>query len=501
MTDDTEKQFEFERRYNTTLESVVSTLQWLFIALILAFVFRAFIVEPFRIPTGSMAETLRGVHYHLRCTRCGYELDLGGDREIDHSPKCASCGYLVNIKDVPPVLNGDRIFVLKSIYQFHEPKRWDVVVFKYPVDPKQNYIKRLIGKPGETIEIVDGDIYIDGVIARKPPHVQEEFWMSIFNNDYQAAGRAQREARLAIEDMKEDRDHLNFKWGQPFTNREGSAWNFAADGPTAFELNVAADSRHTIYYDTSKGNDFKARYMYNSATYGLHPECSDLMVEYYVVAGSDAGHAGVMLSKYGREYRGWVDFSGELVLEAAIDKGVVRLASKAIDAVGDGDSGKLRFANVDHQLVLEYGDKKIKWDLGVEVGSAGVVEDGQEPAVQVFGSGKMRLAHLAIYRDMYYMGQTSVRAREGKPFALGEDEFFMCGDNSPDSFDSRLWATDGVGNGGRRYRQGIVPREYLVGKAFYVYWGDAFKPFENLLPIIPNFSKMGVIYGGSEREY
>ena len=161
MTDGSEKQVEFERRYNTTLEGVVNTVQWLAIALILAFVFRAFIVEPFRIPTGSMAETLRGVHYHLRCTRCGYSLDLGGDRGNDPMPRCASCGYWIDTKDVPAMLNGDRIFVLKSIYQFQKPQRWDVVVFKYPPDPDTNYIKRLIGRPGETLEFVDGDEVLD----------------------------------------------------------------------------------------------------------------------------------------------------------------------------------------------------------------------------------------------------------------------------------------------------------------------------------------------------
>ena len=81
MTDGSEKQVEFERRYNTTLEGVVNTVQWLAIALILAFVFRAFIVEPFRIPTGSMADTLRGAHFQVRCVQCGYDYNCNFEYE------------------------------------------------------------------------------------------------------------------------------------------------------------------------------------------------------------------------------------------------------------------------------------------------------------------------------------------------------------------------------------------------------------------------------------
>ena len=84
------------------------------------------------------------------------------------------------------------------------------------------------------------------------------------------------------------------------------------------------------------------------------------------------------------------------------------------------------------------------------------------------------------------------------PFLLGPDEFFVCGDNSMDSFDSRCWASDGKGNNHKTFSQGVVPREHLVGKAFFLYWGDAFRPFENTLPLIPNFSEMKRIYGGEK---
>ena len=51
---------------------VANTFEWLITAFILAFVFRAFVMEAFRIPTGSMADTLKGAHFRLRCQQCGY---------------------------------------------------------------------------------------------------------------------------------------------------------------------------------------------------------------------------------------------------------------------------------------------------------------------------------------------------------------------------------------------------------------------------------------------
>jgi hypothetical protein len=52
---------------------IANTFEWLITAFILAFVFRAFVMEAFRIPTGSMADTLKGAHFRLGCPQCGYK--------------------------------------------------------------------------------------------------------------------------------------------------------------------------------------------------------------------------------------------------------------------------------------------------------------------------------------------------------------------------------------------------------------------------------------------
>ena len=87
------------------------------IAVILAVIIRIFIVEAFKIPSGSM---------------------------------------------IPTLLVGDHLLVNKFLYRFKEPERGDVIVFKYPDDPSRNFIKRIIGVGGDTIEVRDKVLYVNG---------------------------------------------------------------------------------------------------------------------------------------------------------------------------------------------------------------------------------------------------------------------------------------------------------------------------------------------------
>jgi len=87
------------------------------IAVLLAVVIRLFILEPFYIPSGSMEPTLK---------------------------------------------DGDRIIVSKLNYHFQDPKREDIVVFKYPLDQQRNFVKRLIATGGETIALKSSRLYING---------------------------------------------------------------------------------------------------------------------------------------------------------------------------------------------------------------------------------------------------------------------------------------------------------------------------------------------------
>jgi len=487
---------------------VANTLEWLITAFILAFIFRAFIMEAFRIPTGSMAETLMGAHFRLRCSQCGFRYNYGfipekyglssesvpaGNLPPANS-RCPSCGYYRSTSATTPVVNGDRILVLKCLYQFFEPKQWDVIVFKNPLDPRINYIKRLVGRPGETVEIVDGDVYINGQISRKPPNVQDELWMAVYDNDYQPARPIEPSFN-------------GHRWQQPLKNVEGSKWTIPADSPARFTLDSPVDQINTLLYDTLLGNNFRGSYAYDDAgEYELMPYCSDLMVRLYVRPTGNEGSVGIELSKYRNHYKAWVDFSGEMVIASVSEgKETVLVRSSAVSFTA-GAATLLKFANVDHQLKLQFGKESLAYDLGRSPDAAGPRETEIEPQAKIFGSGKLMLSHIAIFRDIHYTAARFAdspkggRAIEGNPLALQKDEFFVLGDNSPNSADGRWWNRPGKGNGGISYREGIVPREYLVGKALFVYWPGGFKPFvKSRLNIIPNVGQMRFIYGGSDK--
>ena len=126
------------------------------IAIVLAMLIRSYFIQPFKIPSGSMRMTLiEGDHLFVNKLRYGPTLLpelhspdflrqwLGPDFDI-HWPQ-----FLQHLADI-------------RLPGFGHPQRGDIVVFVYPEDPKRDFIKRLIAVGGETVEIKDGDIYIDG---------------------------------------------------------------------------------------------------------------------------------------------------------------------------------------------------------------------------------------------------------------------------------------------------------------------------------------------------
>ena len=512
---------------------VANAFEWLITAFILAFVFRAFVMEAFRIPTGSMADTLMGAHFRLRCPQCGYRYEYGfvpqsyrmpqdtippGPVPLQSPTRCPSCGYFTSGSEITPVANGDRILVLKCVYQYLDPKRWDVVVFKNPTNPMENYIKRLIGLPGEQVEIIDGDIYINGLIARKPASVQRELWMPVYDDDYHPVNPDQRGAFNG--------DH----WQLPF-NFEGSAWRISPTNPTQLVLDSPPGTLSTLTYGAPSANDFSIAYAYNDVrTYLRTPQCSDLMVRFYVQTHDSAhwGRVGIALSKQGIEYRAWLDFSGEMVL-AKVNGGQETILGRTdVIPPSPGTFARVKFANVDHQLLFEVNDRRLSLDLG---STPDVLEKGTEPSprASIFGTGKLTLSHTAIFRDIYYTGDGQAgrggRAVEGNPFQLEANEFFVLGDNSPNSEDGRWWDRPAVANRGwEPPRAGIVPRYYMVGKALFVYWPSGFEfPWPQSIKAailqsnsrnaalriarglislrwIPNVGRMRFIYGGTAQK-
>lgn len=141
MTDETNAA---EAPRKTFRQDFVETVQTVVYALLIAFVLRVVLFEPFTIPSASMEPGLL-VGDYIIATKWNY----GWSK---HS-----------IPFSPPLFHG-------RVLKFGEgPQRGDVVVFKLPSDPKQTYVKRLIGLPGDRIQVTGGVVTVNGkVIVRTP---------------------------------------------------------------------------------------------------------------------------------------------------------------------------------------------------------------------------------------------------------------------------------------------------------------------------------------------
>lgn len=200
----------------TEVQVVRETIESLAVAFILALLFKAFIAEAFVIPTGSMAPTLMGAHKDIRCEECGYQYQCGASNEFN--PVGARTDQLVigttcplcrkpqvanpSVDSNHATFSGDRILVSKLAYAWTEPRRWDVIVFKFIEEARLNYIKRCTGRPNETLRIREGNIYVrDDIattkptgdskadeaafkIARKPPHVINSMLQVLYDSKY-----------------------------------------------------------------------------------------------------------------------------------------------------------------------------------------------------------------------------------------------------------------------------------------------------------------------------
>lgn len=77
-------------------------------------------------------------------------------------------GYYISSNSMAPALYpGDRVLVDRLTYRFRDPSRFDIIVFKHPLN-NYNYVKRIIGLPGETVEMRKGTVYINGRPLREP---------------------------------------------------------------------------------------------------------------------------------------------------------------------------------------------------------------------------------------------------------------------------------------------------------------------------------------------
>jgi signal peptidase I len=130
------------RQRNEVFEKTNRSPWWIeyaisfFPVILFVFLLRSFVVEPFRIPSGSMLPTLQAGDFIL-VNKFSYGIRL-------------------------PIID-------KKIIAVGSPKRGDVLVFRYPVDPSVDYIKRVVGLPGDEIIYRDKQLYVNGTIVPRSP--------------------------------------------------------------------------------------------------------------------------------------------------------------------------------------------------------------------------------------------------------------------------------------------------------------------------------------------
>jgi len=128
-----------ECRTKSTVREYAESIFW---AAILFLIIKTCVVQSFKIPTGSMENTL-----------------IVGD-----------C-LLVN-----KFIYGIRVpFTTMRLPKLRDPRRGDVVVFKFPLDPSKDYIKRIIGVPGDKVEIRDKQVYLNSILYNNPHEIHKDF--------------------------------------------------------------------------------------------------------------------------------------------------------------------------------------------------------------------------------------------------------------------------------------------------------------------------------------
>ena len=545
-------------------KGVRETVESIVVAFILAFLFRTFEAEAFVIPTGSMAPTLQGRHKDVHCPECGFNYRAGASQENRDNPDrdlvikcvCPSCGFVMDClgkkrdnqhNRSEPTYNGDRILVSKFSYQFGEPKRWDVIVFKYPGNAKMNYIKRLVGLPNETIRIQYGDVFVadnfsgelsEFHIARKPPDKLLAMLQLVHDNQHCAkrlidAGWPVRWQSESIPGLG-DGDSWKSEWevDKKLPTRAMQRWSFngSDDEPLSwirYRHFLAIIPHKNVWGELDKGaysysptgilskpyaiGDF---YAYNESRTRLRPHShnlnlnwvGDLAVGAHVNVQSESGHLLFELVEGGHAFT--CDFDLETGLATlAIDGSQTGFVDEQNQPDNESRTtqtnmqrpGKynIMFANIDDQLVLWINDTLVPFNRPTSyapLNNHQATDEDLEPVGIGVRGAKLTVDQLQVLRDVYYIAADDRYAsarngiaenQNGVEFRMDADQFFVLGDNSPQSRDSRLWKTQ-YSTDEAHY----VERDLLIGKAMFIYWPHT---RSDIFPFCPNIPRMGFV--------
>jgi signal peptidase I len=414
------------------------------VAFIMALVIRCFCLEVFKIPTASMEPTL-----------------LGDAR--DHSR------------------GGDRIMVNKLAYEFGSVSRYDVLVFKFPLDLSRNFIKRAVGLPDEDFCFRGGDIYTRRgfgepyVLARKPVRVQENVWIPVYTDGLE--GRAFRT-----------------RWGHATEEKDnwevyqGALRTYTGPGKspeTRFEFNPSDTTICDV--DPDRAGDHSSP----------HP-MSDLRLAARVEFLGPRGEFHLMLrlgerTPRERTFRVLLRPGAPVRIEHP-DKDDGRAAAPAA-APAVVELAEIVRPETEYRVALLVYDGSVAVLLNgrlvhEHVYRTALPPDGDAaPSVHLgFGTrdAEVLVRDVAVARDLHYFmaGESGASFTPERPVHIPSDSFLLVGDNIRNSHDGRAWQRVEVEftDGGRVYwDRGLFvlePKESVLGQvppdsAIFYKKGDA----------------------------
>ena len=279
----------------------------------------------------------------------------------------------------------------------------------------------------------NGDVYVNGQIARKPPQVQEHMWMHVFDSAY-----------VPLEEVVPT-------WDVPHHPASG-----------ALKLD-ALDAEQPVL--VTFGRRIKDFYAYNGVQngYGDDPrapgrhDVGDLRLEALVTVRRSRPGATVVLRLTEGQHRFAfsVPATGEPGTAVLTDRGQP-VAEAPVEGLRPGEDVRLALEHYDERVVTKVRGKPVIPPHEYEGNPTPSVP--QQQAVQL---GALRadvvFQRVRIQRDVHYAYADD---KQGKAhvYELGQDEYFVLGDNNPSSSDSRAWPSPGV------------PADNLLGAAFAVFW-------------------------------
>lgn len=474
-------------------------LESIAIAIVLVLCVRQVVAEAFRIRHGSMAPTLVGEHRELRCPNCGWAFEVGrGNAGQDGGVECPNCRYhwagasrlgprgmplrfrkpewlwheaqteagevIRSTEAANRIWRGSaRIFVNKFIYRLRAPRRWEVVVFLYPVfDARcpdcgwvghvlsvngekcpecgseelqvssKNYIKRIVGLPGERVRLRDGDVYINGELRRKPMAAQKGLWFHVFDSRF-----VPRRQVVPTWNMSQDAE----RW-----TRDAESGSFSVDALGTDEPVTVGFARAITDFYPYDGPSVRVAPSRLRST-GQH-SVGDCRVRASVRAEEVGAAGAAVLSIEDAGHRLDCFFTPQsVVLE---DSGEV-VREEECAALGGSDPRWICLENYDDRVVARVDGKPVltyEYE-GRPVSSRGLWLGARD--------ARLRWERVVVERDVHYVNVSNHGPAEPE-WELGEGEFFVLGDNSPASSDSRRWSHAGI------------PRGNIIGRAFFVFW-------------------------------